>query len=144
VAIKESDLQANSDLNQYIIHDLNQNPRLPFDNGQFNSVLCAFGIEYLIHPQEIFREVARVLKPGGKFLVSFSNRFYDKKVIALWDDIHEFERMGLVLEYFRQCGEFEDLYCESMKGLIRYNDDPFPAKNVYSCPMYILSGTKKG
>ncbi len=144
LALKEDDLKANKDLSQYQLHDLNQQPDLPFNDQQFDTVLCSFGIEYLIHPVEIFKQVARVLKPGGQFLVSFSNRFFDKKVIALWDDIHEFERMGLVLEYFRQSREFEDLHCESMRGLIRYDDDPFPAKNVFSCPMFMLSGKKKG
>ncbi len=142
LGLKEQDLQSNSDLNQFVIQDLNQKPQLPFENEQFDAVLCAFGIEYLIHPVVIFKQVAWILKPGGRFLVSFSNRFFDKKVIALWDDIHEFERMGLVLEYFRQSGEFEDLYCESMRGMIRQNDDPFPAKNVFSCPMFMLSGKK--
>ncbi len=143
LALKETDLQANPALNQYTIQDINKQPQLPFEDQQFDAVTCAFGIEYMIHPIEIFKEVARILKPGGNFLISFSDRFYEKKVIHLWDDLHTFERMGLVLEYFRQSGEFEQLHSESIRGLIRHEEDPFINKTVHSCPMFMLSGKRK-
>lgn len=143
LALKESDLQANPVLNQYTIQDINKQPGLPFEDQQFDAVTCAFGIEYLIHPVAVFKEIARVLKPGGVFLIAFSDRFYEQKVIHLWDDLHTFERMGLVLEYFRQSGEFEQLHSESIRGLIRHEEDPFINKTVHSCPMFMLSGKRK-
>ena len=97
----------------------------------------------MTQPVKVFQEVARILKPGGFFLVSFSERFYDKKVIALWDDLHTFERMGIVLEYFRQSAEFEALYSESIRGTIRHEDDPFVNKTAHSCPMFMISGRRK-
>lgn len=60
-----------------------------------------------------------------------------------WNDVHVFERMGVVLEYFRQTGLFKNLHCESLRGKIRYADDPFIAKNIYSCPLFMLKGEKK-
>ncbi|MCW8929892.1 MAG: class I SAM-dependent methyltransferase [Gammaproteobacteria bacterium] len=143
LSIKEKDLQSNPALNQYIQHDLNKQPELPYDDAHFDAVICSFSVEYMTQPIKVFQDVARILKPGGSFLISFSERYYDKKVIALWDDLHLFERMGIVLEYYRQSGEFEELYSESIRGLIRHEDDPFVNKTVHSCPMYMLSAKKK-
>lgn len=144
LGLKETDLQANSALNQSLIHDLNQNPQLPFEDEQFDAVICAFSVEYMTQPIAVFQQVARILKPGGTFLVAFSDRYFEKKVITLWDDVHKFERIGLVLEYFRQSQQFESLYAESIRGLVRNQDDPFTAANAFSCPMFMLSGTRKG
>ena len=51
-------------------------------------------------------EVARVLKPDGRFIVTFSNRWFPPKAIRVWEMLHEYERIGLVLEYFLQSGAF--------------------------------------
>lgn len=144
LGLKECDLQANSALHQYVIHDLNSTPILPFEDQQFDAVICSFSVEYMVQPVAVFKQVARILKPGGVFVIAFSDRYYDKKVIALWDDVHTFERVGIVLEYFRLSGEYEDLFADSIQGLIRHNDDPFVSKTAYSCPMFMISGKRKG
>lgn len=41
---------------------------LPFDNGQFDAVICQFGLMFVQDKGKAFREVCRVLKPGGTFL----------------------------------------------------------------------------
>ena len=41
-------------------------------------------VDYLIRPLEIFNEVNRVLRPGGKFILSQSNRCFPTKAIAMW------------------------------------------------------------
>ncbi len=143
LSIKEKDLQSNTALSQFKVHNLNKQPVLPFDDQQFDAVVCAFSVEYMTQPIAVFKEIARILKPGGIFLISFSERFYEKKAIALWDDLHTFERMGIVLEYFRQSDKFENLYSESIRGLIRHEDDPFVNKTVHSCPMFMISGNCK-
>ena len=43
---------------------------LPFDDKQFNSVLCCFGLLHFARPARALREMARVLGPGG--VVSFT------------------------------------------------------------------------
>lgn len=143
LSIKKQDLQSNPVLSQQTLHDLNKQPELPYNDQQFDTVVCAFSVEYMTQPIKVFKEAARILKPGGSFLISFSERFYEQKVIALWDDLHLFERMGIVLEYFRQSDKFDKLQTESTRGLIRHDDDPFVNKTVHSCPMYMVSGKKK-
>ncbi|MCK5697172.1 MAG: methyltransferase domain-containing protein [Gammaproteobacteria bacterium] len=143
LGVKEDDLKTNQALNHSILHNINTQPDLPFDDQSFDAVICSFGIEYITQPIKIFEQVARILKPNGVFIVAFSDRFFDKKAIALWDNLHSFERMGLVLEYFRQADQFNDLQCESIRGLVRHEDDPFINKTAFSCPMFILSGKKR-
>ena len=61
---------------------------------------------------EVFAEVARVLQPGGRFIVTFSHRWFPEKVIRIWEELHEFERMGLILEYFHQSGQLNHLHTD--------------------------------
>ena len=43
--------------------------KLPFPNGHFDLVSVAFGLRNMTHKDAALREMARVLKPGGKLLV---------------------------------------------------------------------------
>ncbi len=49
-------------------------PPLPFADGEFDTVISFQVIEHIKQDQEFVREVARVLKPGGRFIVSTPNR----------------------------------------------------------------------
>ena len=144
LGLKEDDLKANKSLSRSIVHDINKNPQLPFENDYFDAIICSFSIEYMIKPQQVFQHLARILKPGGQLIIAFSDRYFAKKVIALWEDVHSFERMGIVPEYFHQSKAFEKLCSESIRGLIKQDGDPYVSKNVYSCPLFIISGNKKG
>ena len=88
-----------------MVHDLNHDTILPFGNHEFEAVICTVSVEYLTHPGEIFREVVRILKPGGIFIHTFSNRWFPPKVVKIWTELLEWERPGLVLEYFLRNGE---------------------------------------
>ena len=100
--------------------------------------MCTASAEYLIKPVEVFREVARVLKPGAPFVLTFSERWFPPKVIAAWIDLHPFERMGLVLDYFVRSAGFADLHTESIRGWPRPADDAYAAQFAESDPVYAL------
>jgi hypothetical protein len=139
------ELEANPRLTAGVLHDLNSNPSLPFDDGQFDAVLCTVSVEYLTQPFDVFAEVARVLKPGGLFVVSFSNRLFPPKAIRIWKELHEFERMGLVTEYFLQSKRFSDIHTWSMRGKPRpYDDKYFGLNMMLSDPVYMVWATKGG
>ncbi len=46
--------------------------------------MCCVGVQYLQRPFAVFAEVRRVLKPGAPFIVSYSNRCFPTKAVAIW------------------------------------------------------------
>lgn len=136
------EMLANPVLTKRLVHDLNKNHTMPFDSDSFDTVLCSLSVEYLIRPVDVFAEVARILKPGGRFVVSFSNRWFPPKAIRLWAELHDFEKMGLVLDYFMKTGLFENLETFSSRGYPRpYDDKYFPSLRL-SDPVYAVAGEK--
>jgi SAM-dependent methyltransferase len=143
LGMNEEELSANKQLNDYVIHDLNLDQILPFEDNQFDAAVCTVSIEYLTYPLKIMTEIARVIKPSGKFIVTFSERWFPPKAITLWTQLHPFERMQLVLEYFRDSGQFEDLHTYSKRGLPRPRDDKYINETKLSDPVYAVWGTVK-
>lgn len=142
LGLNEIELERNAALNGHIVQDLNTDTRLPFADQSFDVVLCNVSVEYLTSPLEIFDEVARVLQPGGHFVISFSNRWFEPKVIRLWTEMNEFERMGLVLEYFRHQDRFDNLGTYAIRGLSRPEHDKYYGQLAYSDPVYAVWGKK--
>jgi SAM-dependent methyltransferase/FKBP-type peptidyl-prolyl cis-trans isomerase 2 len=143
LGLNSAELRKNPQLSDFTVQDLNQDPTLPYPDGSFQAVLNTASVEYLTQPVTIFNEVARVLRPGGVFVVTFSNRWFPPKAIRLWEGLHEFERMGLVLEYFMQSAEFDDLHTYSMRGLPRPFEDKYFPELLYSDPVYAVWGQKQ-
>ncbi len=143
LGLNQRELDHNRQLTESVVQDLNQDPVLPFDSDTFDVALCTVSVEYLVDPLAVFGELVRVLKPGGQLVITFSNRWFPHKAIRLWSELHDFERMGLVLEYFRQSGRFDDLHTYSMRGLPRPHDDKYFPELIYSDPLYAVWGSKR-
>jgi FKBP-type peptidyl-prolyl cis-trans isomerase 2 len=143
LGLNAEELKKNAQLSEMVVHDLNVDTRLPFDDNSFDAVVNTVSVEYLIHPLAVFREVARILRPQGYFIVTFSNRWFPTKAIGIWQELHEFERMGLVLEYFLRAGGFGDLQTYSIRGLPRPNDDKYFPELLFSDPIYAVWGRKQ-
>jgi SAM-dependent methyltransferase len=138
LGLNENELRRNPALSEYVIHDLNRDPRLPFDDRTFDAVLCSVSVDYLTRPVAVFRDVGRVLKPGGLFLVTFSNRYFPEKVVALWRDADEQERVALVEDFFRRSGLFEQPRVFVSKGRPRPTKDRYSALGIPSDPVYAV------
>jgi len=137
-----AELAANPRATARVVRDLNRDPALPFGEERFDAVVCTVSVEYLTHPFDVFTEAARVLKPGGVFAAAFSNRWFPPKAIRVWPVLHEFERMGLVLEYFLNSGQYIQLQTYSLRGLPRPANDKYAAQLPYSDPVYAVWGQK--
>jgi SAM-dependent methyltransferase/FKBP-type peptidyl-prolyl cis-trans isomerase 2 len=143
LGLNMEELKRNRQLTDVTVQDLNVNKVLPYPNDTFDAVLNTVSVEYLTDPIAIFKEVARVLRPGGHFIVTFSNRWFPPKAIKIWEELHDFERMGLVSEYFIRSGGFANLHTYSIRGLPRPHKDKYYPDLLYSDPIYAVWGQKK-
>lgn len=109
LGLNAEEMADNPLLTSHVIHDVNRDPRLPFGEAEFDGVICAVSIQYVIHPLRLFREVRRVLRPGAPFVVSFSNRCFPTKAVAVWLDMVDAQHVSLVRGYFHAAGGFTDL-----------------------------------
>lgn len=137
------ELDANPYLTSFSVQDLNENPVLAFPDNFFDAAVCSLSVEYLIDPVRVLTETGRVVKPGGRVAVSFSNRWFPEKNIRIWEDLHEFERMGLVLSWFRVSGAFEQLSTQSFRGYPRPVDDRYFPQLMLSDPVFGVTGIVK-
>jgi FKBP-type peptidyl-prolyl cis-trans isomerase 2 len=142
LGLNERELKKNSHLGEYVVQDLNLSPVLPFGSDSFDAVVCTVSVEYLVDPLAVFEEVTRVLRDDGYFIVTFSNRWFPTKAIRIWKELHEFERMGMVLEYFMRSGGFKNLQTYSFRGLPRPHNDKYFPDLRYSDPVYAVWGQK--
>ena len=90
----------------------------------------------------VFEEIARVLRPEGVCIMTFSNRWFPHKAIRIWKELHEFERMGLVIEYFLRSRKFNNIGTYSMRGLLRPEDDQYFPQLMTADPVYAVWGKK--
>lgn len=109
LGLNEVELAENRQLTGHVVHDLNQTPELPFPDAAFDACLLAVSAQYLIRPIEVFASIRRVLRPNGTLIVSYSNRLFPTKAVALWQKIGMADRGQLVSIYCREAGGFRDV-----------------------------------
>lgn len=63
-------------------------------------------VVYLTRPVDVFRDVARVVRPGGLFVCTFSNRLFPTKAIRGWMYSESAAHQTIVAEYFRSAGGY--------------------------------------
>jgi SAM-dependent methyltransferase len=108
LGMNEAELFANPRLTDHVVHDLNADPVLPYESLSFDGVLIAVSVQYLVRPIEVFREIHRVLRPGGEALVAVSHRIFPTKAIALFLSVPPGERPRIVASYFQAAGGFDE------------------------------------
>lgn len=96
------ELARNPQATDRLVHDLNHNPRLPLAGASFDAATCCVSVDYLVRPIEVFDDVARVLRPGARFVCTFSNRCFPTKAIRGWLAADDDGHLGLVQEYFER------------------------------------------
>jgi SAM-dependent methyltransferase len=98
------ELAANPQLDRWFVRDLNADPALPLDDQAFDAALCCVGVQYLQRPVEVFADVRRVLVPDSPFIVSFSNRCFPTKAVAIWRALGTDGHAALVKLYLERAG----------------------------------------
>ena len=133
LGMNEVELRRNERLDAYVVQNLNTNPRLPFGDAEFDGVGICVSIDYLTRPIEVLREVGRVLRVGGPTIISFSNRCFPSKAVAVWHQLDDRGHMRLVESYLKEAGNFDN---------IRSLDRSSP--RMFSDPLYAVIGESTG
>ncbi len=98
------ELAANPRYTRWFVQDLNADPVLPLAVASIDAVAICVSVQYLQHPVAVFRELRRVLKPGGVVAISFSNRCFPTKAVAIWLGLAAGQHPQLVSLYLERAG----------------------------------------
>jgi hypothetical protein len=99
-----TELAANPRLSRWFIQNLNRDTKLPLADARLNAAMICVSIQYLQRPIVVLREVARLLRRGSPLVVSFSNRCFWTKAVAIWRALDDEGHARLVERYLRDAG----------------------------------------
>src|SRR5215212_7411106 len=122
LGMNDDELAANPQAAARVVHDLNADPTLPFPDDSFDAAVCCVSIDYLVRPVEVFTDVARVVREGGPFVCTFSNRCFPTKAIRGWLHSSDAEHGEIVAEYFRRSGGFDEPVIERRTPAAHFGD----------------------
>lgn len=127
LGMNAEELEKNPALTEWLVHDLNADPLLPYGNREFDGCGLCVSIDYLTRPVEVLREVRRVLNPGSPLVITFSNRCFPNKVVAAWHVLNETGHVRLICHYLDASGPWAEVRACRAK-----------TANVLSDPLYAV------
>ena len=133
LGMNEVELRRNERLDSYIVQNLNTNPGLPFGEAEFDGVGICVSIDYLTRPVEVLREVGRVLRVGAPLVITFSNRCFPTKAVAVWHELDDRGHVRLVEQYLHDAGNWNEIH----------SLDRSP-RRLFSDPLYAVVGRGTG
>ncbi|HUS17119.1 MAG TPA: methyltransferase domain-containing protein [Chloroflexia bacterium] len=123
LGLNAEELAANPRLTERVVQNLNTTPTLPWGEAAFDGAGLCVSVQYLTTPVTVFREVGRVLRPGAPLVVTFSNRCFPTKAVAVWQALDDAGHQALVQQYFRDAGNWTAIMVEARRGR-RWGEDP--------------------
>ena len=118
------EMRENPQLDDFVVHDVNKEPLLPFDDARFDGVILTVSVQYLTRPVEVFRDVCRILRPGCPLVITFSNRMFPTKAVRIWQGCSDEQRMTLVKLYLQKAGGYAGIRAEDRSPLPKGASDP--------------------
>ena len=107
--MNRQELAANPRLADFVVHDLNTHPRLPFEDASFDAAVCCVSVQYLTRPIEVFADLARVCRAGAPTIITFSNRCFPTKAVAAWQALDDAGHLQLVTRYLQDAGDWTQI-----------------------------------
>ena len=98
------ELSANPRLNRWFVQNLNRETRLPLGDASLDAAMICVSIQYLQQPLAVLREIAHALRPGAPLVISFSNRCFWTKAVAIWRSLDDEGHAHLVERYLQGAG----------------------------------------
>jgi hypothetical protein len=109
LGLNASELAANPRLDSFIIHDLNAQPKLPFPEATFHAACICVSVDYLTQPITTIRDAGRIVVPGAPLVITFSNRCFPTKAVAIWHHLSGPGQQQLVEHYLTAAGNWGDI-----------------------------------
>jgi len=106
LGLNKSELENNARLTEHCVQDLNRITTLPYQSNSFDFVFIAVSIQYLVHPFEIFSEIARLLRTDGQIVVSMSHRCFPTKAVRAFRESDLNQRISIVGQYMERARKF--------------------------------------
>ena len=131
LGMNAAEMDDNPQLTEYVLRDINADPSLPFDDESFDAVVITVSVQYLTHPLDVFSEVSRILRPGGVFVVSFSNRCFPTKAVRVWRGTNDEDHIELVASYMHHAGGLA-----GVRGGLSNADDSPPSDPLFAVFSY--------
>ena len=107
--MNRQELAANPRLADFVVHDLNADPRLPFEDASFDAAVCCVSVQYLTQPVAVFTDLARVCRAGAPLILTFSNRCFPTKAVAAWQALDDAGHLQLVERYLQDAGVWTEI-----------------------------------
>ena len=118
--------------------NFNLNQEIPLDNESIEYCLMVAAWQYLQYPENLTKEIARILSRQGKIIIAFSNRAFWHKAPNIWTSSTEEERVKYVRKVLISNGFNEP------KIIKKFTE---PALNIFNFfnrdPFYCLIATKE-
>jgi SAM-dependent methyltransferase len=133
LGMNETELRRNERLDAYVVHNLNRASELPFGDAEFDGCGICVSIDYLTRPVEVLREVGRVLQVGAPVVITFSNRCFPTKAVAIWHQLDDKGHMLLVERYLEDAGNFTNV--------LSLDRSP---RRLFTDPLYAVIGESAG
>jgi len=121
-----TELAANPRLSRWFVQNLNRDPQLALPEAGLDAAMICVSVQYLQQPVAVLREVLRVLRPGAPLVISFSNRCFWTKAVAIWRVLDDGGHARLVERYLRHAG-FERIETHPLAEWVEDVSDPMTA-----------------
>ena len=98
------ELAANPRLDRWFVQDLNANSAIPVPPASVDAACMCVSVQYLQHPAAVFGSLAKIVRPDGPVVVTFSNRCFPTKAVAIWQALDGPDQCRLVSLYLERAG----------------------------------------
>ena len=126
LGMNAEELAANPRLMRSFVQNLNRDPTLPLADASIDAAMISVSIQYLQQPVAVLREVRQVLRPGAPIVISFSNRCFWTKAVAVWRGLDDNGHTRLVELYLQHAG-FARIEARRLCPWIEDEQDPMYA-----------------
>ena len=136
--LNKQELKKNKIFDSYWIQNFNLNQEIPLDGGSIDYCLMVAAWQYLQYPENLTKEIVRILSNQGKIIIAFSNRAFWHKAPNIWTTSTEEERVNYVRRVLISNGFKEPKIIKKFNGQ-KFNLLPF----LNNDPFYCLIASKE-